>query len=250
MTVNMGTPHHPERVPHWSAKELIAHSIRSSFKAAISRRGRHYGAATNRDLDTLSKVVPSISRHWSTAWPYWYVAYAEQPHDGCEGGLTVVDLIREAGKGEVRTEDDWLAFRPDIAIYRDCEVNPAFALEVVDTSQPSQNKLSAYKTEGIEAYKVNVKAKGNLRTALKYNPFAVEPMASTRCGQALRDTVDKVVDHWKSLPDPEICPWIGYCHYPTNTKEYGYGGANPDLDCSWGHVPSSGVRVRHPVDVV
>ena len=177
MTINMGTPHHPEGVPHWSAKELIAHSIRASLEAGVASRPRYYGAPTNRTLTTLAEVAPWLYGQWSTTWPYWYVVYNEQPHEGCQGGMTVVDLVREVGKGEVKTEADWLDFRPDIAVYREREVNPAFVLEVVDTSQPSQKKLRAFKTEGVEVYKVDVKNIGTLRTTLKYNPLLVKSLA-------------------------------------------------------------------------
>ena len=116
MKINMGTPTSPEGIPHWSTKELIGRRITSALQSTAAA---HYGSPTNRDRMTYAKVSPSQALQWSVTWPYWYVWFYEQPHDGCEGGITVVDLVREAGKnGEVRVESDWLDFRPDIGIYR------------------------------------------------------------------------------------------------------------------------------------
>ena len=194
---------------------------------------------------TFAQVAPSQAVLWSDTWPYWYVWFDEQPHDGCEGGITVVDLVREAGKnGEVRVESDWLDFRPDIGIYREGEFNPACVLEVVDTSSPSQRKLSALETEGIEAYKVDVKGMDTLRKTLKYNPLFVKPLANSKCGQAQRDTVGRVVDHWNSLIDQGLLPWIGCCYYQSGTKAYMYGGTriDDDLSWSWGDAEIKGIQ--------
>ena len=184
---------------------------------------------------TFAQVLPSEAVQWSDTWPYWYVWFDEQPHDGCEGGITLCDLVREMGKnGEVRVESDWLDFRPDIGIYREGEFNPAVVLEVVDTSSPSQRKLSALETEGVEAYKVDVKGMANLRKTLKYNPMFVEPLANSRCGRGQRDTVGRVVDYWGSLGDQGFhLPWIGCCFYPSGLKKYMYGSTRI-ADCdSW-----------------
>ena len=229
MINNMGTPGRPEGVPHWSGKELIAGGIRRSQQAMISGQPRHYGSPRLRTAQVITEAFPSAAVDWSDTWPFWYIVYNEEPHDGCDGGITLVDLVRTMGAdGAVRVEDGWVDFWLDIAIYRKGEVNPALVLEVVDTSEPSQRKLAAFKERGVEAYKVNMKdIGGNFRTWLKYNPMLVSPLVTNRCGQKQRDTVAKMVDYWDSLIGQGCRPWIGYYHYPTGTKSFAYGVANP-----------------------
>ena len=251
MTINMGTPGSPEGIPHWSTKELIGRRITSALQIASSATAaRYYGSPTNRDRLTYAQFAPSQAVRWSDTWPYWYVWFDEQPHDGCEGGITLVDLVGTAGKnGGVRVETDWRGFRPDIGIYREGEFNPACVLEVVDTSSPSQRKLSALESEGIEAYKVDVKGMGNLGKSLKYNPLFVKPLANSKCGQAQRDTVGRVVAYWDSLAAQGLLPWIGCCYYPSGTKVYMYGGTSDDDDLSWalGDAEIKGIQ-RDSVD--
>ena len=236
MAINMGTPAHPEGIPHFFTKELIGKRITSAHEVAASPRQRHYyGSPPDRTWMTFAQAVPSAAVQWSDTRPYWYVWFDEQPHDECEGGITVCDLVREMGKnGEVRVESDWLDFRPDIGIYREGEFNPAAVLEVVDTAQSSQKKLRAFKTEGIAAYKVDVKGMVTPRTTLNYNPMFVEPLANSRCGREQRDTVGRVVDYWGSLADQGLhLPWIGCCFYPSGVKEYMYGSTSIADDESW-----------------
>ena len=237
--MNMGTPNHPEGVPHWSAKELVARGIQHSCDASTSRPPRHYASPSLRNVQTIKDAIPNAAVDWNDTWPFWYVAYSEPAHDGCEGGIAFVDLVREIGqRGDIRVEDDWLDFRPDIAIYREDETSPAFVLEVVDTSEPSRRKIDAFKKHGIEAYKLDLKGRGanqGIRPLLKYNPLFVEPLAANRCGQSQRTMVAKVINYWDSLIEQGLRPWVGYYHYPTGVREYGYGGTKPwhDGDTSW-----------------
>ena len=244
MKMNMGTPGSPEDIPHWSTKELIGKKITSAIHSTVAT---YYMAPSNKLRMVFSTVVPSQALQWSDTWPYWYVWFNEQPHDACEGGLTVVDVARAAGKnGEVRVESDWLAFRPDIGIYREGEFNPACVLEVVDTSSPSPRKLRAFETKGVEAYKVNVKSmRGNLRTTIQYNPLFVAPLANSTCGQAQRAIVNRMLVYWTHLFDQGFLSWIGCCFYPTGTKAYMYGGVrDEDGDSwSWGDPDIKGVQM-------
>ena len=50
----------------------------------------------------------------------------------------------------------------------------------------------------------------------------------------------KVVDYWDSLIEQGLWPWIGYYHYPTNVRKYGYGGTKRDSDESDGVVAAMG----------
>ena len=93
--------------------------------------------------------------------------------------------------------------------------------------------MRAFETEGVEAYKVNVKSMDNLRKTLKYNPLFVAPLANSKCGQAQRDTVGRVAAYWNSLFDQGLRPWIGCCFYPAGTKAYMYGGVRDEDDHSW-----------------
>ena len=238
MTMNMGTPNYPEGVPHWSAKELIAREIRHALDASTSRQPRHYASPSMRMVQTIVDAVPGAAVTWNDTWPFWYVGYNEPPHDGCEGGITLVDLVREIGTtSEVRVEGDWLEFRPDIAIYREGKTNPDFVFEVVDTSEPSQRKIDAFKASTVEAYKLDLKGIiGPFRTWINYNPMLVQPLVVNHCGQAKRDMVTKVIAYWDNLLDEQgLWPWIGYYHYPTGVREYGYGGIKrwPDGDNGW-----------------
>ncbi len=239
MTMNMGTPNHPEGVPHWSAKELIGRAIRHSLDTSTSRQPRSYASMSIRMVQTIVDTVPGAAVDWNDTWPFWYVGYNESPHDGCEGGITLIDLAGEVGNtGEVRVEGDWLEFWPDIAMYREGSPTPAFVLEVVDTSEPSQRKIDTFKASGVEAYKVDLKGIGNLRTWIKYNPMLVQPLVVNRCGKAQRDIVKKVIDYWDNLlVEQGLWPWVGYYHYPTGVRQYGYGGVErwPDGDNGWAY---------------
>ena len=62
----------------------------------------------------------------------------------------------------------------------------------------------------------------------------VEPLATSRCGQAQRETVGRVVDYWVSLEGQGLhLPWIGCCFYPSGAKEYMYGARSIADDESW-----------------
>ena len=236
---NMGTPNHPEGVPHWDWKSLIAFKIKKAWELAqgyvppgpntIGRR--MMGTILQSPLvdEGISKMGGGmIGQHWSDTNPFWYIAADEQPHDNCEGGTAVVDVVGLMGHGgEVKVESPWCDYIVDIGIYNGRkELVPT--IEVVDTSHVSPQKISKFKQEGVEGYIFNVRGipKGNEKATLNYSPMLMQPVGYRRCGSNERAIVKRIIEYWdsKCSQHPALTQFIGVQRWEgTLTHQYIYG---------------------------
>ena len=229
MVNNMGTPGYPEGVPHWSIKTLLAHKLKVALKPKPSRNYAGLLPSEFRNLtigegvlerhgkdvaDALKDSLENVTTRLDSHPPYSYVAYMETPHNGCEGGLMLVDILRGHRGGQVMQESPYAGFIPDIAIYPPNESDPSCCIEVVDTSLPSERKLIEMTRRGVEVYQVSTKESNPL--VVLEEPVVVTPLVTSRCGKVLRQEIEKVYAFWEKATDP----FVGIRFYPSGTQEY------------------------------
>lgn len=237
--VNMGTPGHPEGVPHWSIKTQVARKLRMALEATP----RAYGQPLPFELrnvklaidapapglvqalqDTAERSAPIPGSPEYHSRPGWAcVQYWEPPHEGCEGGPAVVNILRGLRGGRVLVEQPYRGYQPDITLYgQDCQ-EPSCFLEVVATSQPSPQKLAAFKKWGIPAYRI---------TAYAPEVITGEPMPAcvldAPCRAAWRAEVAKLNKH---MERPNA--FVGLRNYPSNAQGYIVGEHDPYADLEW-----------------
>ena len=261
---NMGTPSHPEGVPHWGWKSLIAFKIKKAWEFAqgyvppgpntIGRR--MMGAMLQSPLadEAISKLGGGmIGQHWSDTNPFWYMAAEEQPHDDCEGGTAVVDVVGLMGDGgEVRVESPWSDYIVDVGIYNGSRELVA-AIEVVDTSHVSPQKIARFKQEGVEAYTFNVKdiPKGNEKATLHYSPTLMQPIGYRRCGSNERAVVNRIIDYWDSKCSQHagLTQFIGVRRWEdTLTHQYLYGVTIHPLNQNEQALSELNAISKNPID--
>ncbi len=113
--MNMGTPGHPEGVPHWSNKAMYSHKLER-------RRKRQQG--------------------------FWL--FFKECCGQCEGGGFVENILADVTA--VKSEADYGGFRPDILLERGDK--PPIWLEVTHTSLPSPSKLAYCADQGIDVFEL------------------------------------------------------------------------------------------------
>ena len=142
--------------------------------------------------------------------------------------MAVVDVVGLMGDvGEVRVEEPWRGWVPDVGIYNGREELVA-AIEVVDTNPVDPRKAARFKSEGVEAYVLNVKKfpKGTEQANLAWNPMAMVPIGHPRCGRKQRAVVQTVIDYWYGSCSyhPALAPFIGVRRWDeSRTHQYLYG---------------------------
>lgn len=159
---------------------------------------------------------------------YYYVAYQEPPHEGCEGGVVLKNLLRGMKGGRVAQEEPYAGFIPDIAIYGKGATSPSCVIECVASSPPSQQKVMTLNTQGIPVYVVS--ATKNAWDILHQPVVEVTVAGSVvPCGKGLRDNVAHMEQEWGSRRNS----FIGIRHFPTNAQEYLWGECEEWGEASW-----------------
>ncbi len=220
--INMGTPGQPEGVPHWTTKEAVGHDIRNALLAADVQQPPTANYFDNRMVETIAGCLPEFMVNYTTANPFYYLTYNEPPHDGCNGGAMVVDIVREAESVEI--EGWWWGLRPDISVYGTEKGKPAVVIETVDTSEPSPRKLAQYQDERIESYRLDTRDLGvPAKQTLKYGLLLVDPLTHPRCGKRQRNGIAKMIADWDRGSANGLLPFLGYAEYESGVLEYAYG---------------------------
>ena len=117
---NMGTPGHPEGLPHFSVKSMLALKLKSCLRP---KPGRAYASLLPAQLRKVAVseqfplgVVAAFERVKDRvdARPTCsFVLYEETPHDGCEGGWVIVDILSGCLGGQVLQESPYLEIRTE-----------------------------------------------------------------------------------------------------------------------------------------
>ena len=101
MTNNMGTPAHPEGVPHFSVKALMAHKLSVALRPKAPREYATLLPSEFRDVSLddlmppeLKQAFESVMERLDSRPPYSFVIFNELPHEACQGGVMVVDILR------------------------------------------------------------------------------------------------------------------------------------------------------------
>ena len=226
MTANMGTHGNPEGVPHWTAKSLLAHRLRRGMQNA----GRGYAAPFSRELRNVSipcdapEDLKSTLRHEQErvdcVSPLAFAIFDEPPHDACAGGFTVVNLLGGMRKGDVKCEEPFGNYLPDIALYSEGASSPHIVIEVVHTNSPSERKRDFYKAEGVIAFELSVDDDSDIRAVVGRTAVRLSALSNTPCGHAQREKIgalDKyIIDKHKS----GYSPFVGIKFHPSGAQEY------------------------------
>ena len=234
--VNMGTPGHPEGVPHWSVKSMMAHKLR----LALNFTPREYASLLPNELRNVQVpeqlqdplLMQALDRIKDRVVPrpgYSYVAYREMPHDGCQGGTTLVNVLAGLLGGEVRLEEPYAGYVPDIALYAKDATTPSCIIEVVDTSSPSEAKIATMQRKGIPVY--SLRADNDPWDVLHQPVVEVEMLANPACGAPLRKERVALLLEWAEADSP----FVGIRTYPSGAQEYLLGeGEYFDVEWQWG----------------
>ena len=235
MTANMGTPMHPEGLSHFSVKALMANCI----KAALKPRGqRNYVgllpsefrklSGTEKLPETLTSSIEAVTNRLDNRPPFYFLAMEELPHDGCEGGATVYDVLSECQGGYVVQEEGFAGYIPDISIYASGAETPAVCIEVVDTSEPSPGKLMALSQRGVAVFRVDARGM-HPQGAIFYHPLPAKPLTVMPCGKEQRRGIAEIDSFWDKAENP----FVGIRFWPSGTQEYMYGERDPSETLSW-----------------
>ena len=165
MTNNMGTPAHPEGVPHFSVKALMAHKLGVAVRPKAPREYATLLPSEFRDLSfddsmpaELKQAFGRVMERLYSRPPYSFVIFNEPPHGACEGGVMVVDVLQGCQGGYVSQEQPFAGYIPDIAVYSSANApQPSCIIEVVDTSPPSNQKLKAMEGLGVTIFELGTK---------------------------------------------------------------------------------------------
>lgn len=114
--MNMGTPEHPEGVPHWSNKAMFSRDLER-------RRKQQHG--------------------------FWL--FFKECCGRCEGSGFIENILTDVTA--VRTESEYGGFRPDILLER--ADSPPIWLEITHTSPPSRAKLAFCAAHGIDVFELD-----------------------------------------------------------------------------------------------
>ena len=237
--VNMGTPLHPEGVPHWTIKTQVAWKLWKSLNALELGYGG-LGPYDLRDVKFPIDTPASVERAFSnvaerpspipgnpeyTSRPAWAcVVYWEPPHEGCEGGPAAVNILKGMRGGWVGVEQPFRGFQPDITLY-DRKGQPACFLEFVATSPPSPQKVEAFKKWGIPAFAIN----GNTPEVITGEPMPAQVLEAP-CRDAWREEVKQLNDHMK-----HPTAFVGLRIHESNAQQYIVGEHEPYASLTWHH---------------
>ena len=231
---NMGTPEHPEGLKHWTVKSMMVKKLR----AALGSTPRGYGQLFAGDLRNVQVpteiaepiLMRSLDRVRDRVTPrdmYSYVAYEEQSHGGCDGGIMLVNLLADMCSGRVEVEKPFAGYVPDIALYAEGADTPSCIIEVVATSEPSPAKVAEMKRRGVTMYSLRADKPPNL---VFHEPVVVvEVLAHPVCGKKLRGESHRLNQEWGTWASP----FIGIRNYPSGVQQY-IVGESRDEDTSWG----------------
>ena len=243
MTANMGTPGNPEGLSHWTAKALLSHRLRRG----IQNKGRGYGTPFKRQLrnisipsglDTLPQglqtALEQVQERVDKLSPLALTVSEEPPHNDCAGGVVVTNLLDGMRGGDVKLEEPFDNYIPDIALYREGASAPHIVVEVVNTSSSSERKRRFYEGQGIVAFELHTQYVNLHSQALQHaTPMYLWPLANLPCGETQRKEVtaiDKyVIGKFKSGEEP----FVGIKAYPSGTQGYIFGTYDADADQRW-----------------
>ena len=114
-TNNMGTPGHPEGIPHWTNKTMY-----------------------RQKLEQFRKLQKGF-------WLFFDKCCGQ-----CEGGSFVENILKDVTA--VEQESDYGPYRPDIVLRRGTA--PARIIEIVATSRPSQEKIDYFMAQGVDLFEI------------------------------------------------------------------------------------------------
>ena len=102
MTNNMGTPAHPEGLPHFSVKALMAHKLGVALRLKPPRQYATFLPSEFREVSLddsmphdsmpheLKQALERVMERLDSRPPYSFVIFNEPPHGDCDGGVMVV----------------------------------------------------------------------------------------------------------------------------------------------------------------
>ena len=232
----MGTPAHPEGLPHFSVKALMAHKLGVALRPKPPRQYATFLPSEFREVSlddsmpaSLKQALERVMERLDSRPPYSFVIFNEPPHGDCEGGVMVVDILQGCQGGYVTLEQPFAGFIPDVAVYSSADApQPSCIIEVVDTSPPSSRKLRAMERLGITAYELGARQKNPL--SVLEEPVPVRPLVLPPCGQSLRREMECLERFWAQAG----APFVGIKFYPSGTQQYLYGEQETG-STSWTH---------------
>ncbi len=241
MTTNMGTPESPEGLRHWTAKSLLAHRLRRGMENA----GRSYGAPFRRELKNVSiSENLDASQHLKTTLahmqdrldcipPLAFAIFDEPSHDDCAGGAMIVNLLDGMRSGDVKCEEPFGKYIPDIALYLEGASSPHIVIEVVHTNSPSERKRGLYEAQGIAAFTLHAKGYDDPRAIVARAAVEVSALSNAPCGRALREEIGALDKYITDKHKSGEHPFVGIKAYPSGTQEYIVGTYDPLKDEEW-----------------
>ena len=250
MTNNMGTPSHPEGVPHFSVKALMAHKLGVAMRPKAPREYATLLPSEFRNVSLddsmpaeMKQAFERVMERLDSRPPYSFVIFNEPAHGDCEGGVTVVDILHGCRDGYVSQERPFAGYIPDIAVYPPGDATQPFCIiEVVDTSPPSDQKLRAMERLGVTVYELGAKQKNPL--SVLEEPVPVRPLVLPPCGQSLRREMERLERFW----DQAEAPFVGIKFYPSGTQQYLYGEQKMGSN-SWMHGDPEIRGISRPRDL-
>ena len=162
------------------------------------------------------------------------LGYFDEPaHDGCEGGLMVVNLLEGMRGGHVRLEEKVDSYIPDIALYQDGADTPHVVIEVVNTSPPSDAKRNFYERQGITAYELQVSDGDNILAAVRRTGVRLHALTCNPCGKRQRAELELIKARLFSHMAENIRSFVGLKTYKNETQEYIVGTYDPSVEQQW-----------------
>ena len=241
VTANMGTPNSPEGLPHWTAKSLLAHRLRRGMQNS----GRYYGTPFSRELrdvripdgldapQGLETALGHLSERVNSISPLAFAIFDEPSHDDCVGGVMVVNLLEGMRNGDVKCEESFGDFVPDVALYREDAPTPHVVIEVEHTNPPSERKIEFYKAEGVVAFSLHVNSYTDIRAAVHRTVVEITALTNAPCGRALREEIGMLDKYITDKHKSGEHPFVGIKAYPSGTQEYIAGTYDPLKDEEW-----------------
>ena len=241
VTANMGTPDNPEGMPHWTAKSLLTHRLRRGMQ----NQGRRYGTPFSREFRNvtipdgidapkdLKATLGYLQERVDRISPLAFAVFEEPPHDACTGGFMVVNLLDGMRNGNVKCEEPFGNYIPDIALYRDGASVPHIVIEVVHTNSPSERKRIFYEAQGVSAFVLRVNADDDTRGVVGRTAVEVSALSNAPCGRALREEVGELDKYITDRHKSGEHPFVGIKAYSSGTQEYIVGTYDPLIDVEW-----------------
>ena len=144
-TQNMGTQGSPEGVPHWSVKTLMWHKLNRalmakprSYASPLPTEFRNVNIPSEFNDPLLNQALTRAMERVDHRLGYSFVAYDEAPHNECEGGYMLVNILGGMQGGRVLLETPFAGFKPDIALYAKDADMPSCIIEVVLRHPPAR----------------------------------------------------------------------------------------------------------------